>query len=261
MHDEPDNAYGDVNISAVAGLFADESRSRILMALGDGRELPASVIAMEAGISAAGASNHLRKLLDAGLVRVREVGRHRYFRLANDHVGQVLEALAALAPSFTVSSFRESTRANALRAARSCYDHLAGRLAIVVCQGLLDSGAVQRTDGLHDLSRLQSDPLSAGGSPQSLYEVMRTPAAEKVFADLGLDLRDLVFETSRRPLLRPCVDWSEQAHHFGGRLGAALLHTWIDRGWIERRPANRSLKLLDQGKTGLSDALGVTVAA
>lgn len=250
---------GDVNIAAVASLFADESRGRILMTLNDCRELPASVIATEIGISATSCSNHLKKLLEARLITVRNLGRNRYYRLSNDDVGYALEALAALAPKFVVNSLKESTRAAALRSARACYDHMAGRFAVSVCQALIDAGAVYRTDGRTDLLRRDSDPLSAGGAPRDLYGISGTAGTEVLFMKLGVDIRELLYSPGRRPILRPCVDWSEQKHHFGGRLGAALLHAWVDLGWISRRPKTRALKVTERGRKQLDDILSVTI--
>jgi len=119
---------GDVDIAAVASALADTGRSKMLLALGDGRALAASTLAMEAGVAPSTASVHLAKLVDADLLRVECHGRHRYYRMAGPEVGELLEALAQLAPATPVRSLREGTRAHAVRTARTCYDHLAGQL-------------------------------------------------------------------------------------------------------------------------------------
>src|SRR5262249_24407046 len=121
---------GDADIAALAALLADRARARILDALGDGRALPASLLAAEAGVAASTASEHLGKLLDAGLVAVQPQGRHRYFRLANGDVASLIEALARLAPPVEVPSLKEGNRLALLRRARTCYDHLPGRLGV-----------------------------------------------------------------------------------------------------------------------------------
>jgi DNA-binding transcriptional ArsR family regulator len=118
---------GDANIAALAAVLADPARCRVLAALGDGRALPASMLASDAGVAASTASEHLARLVKAGLLTVERHGRHRYFRLAGPHVSDLLEALARVAPPAPVRSLREGTRAQALRLARTCYDHLAGR--------------------------------------------------------------------------------------------------------------------------------------
>ena len=119
---------GDADIAKIGALVGDPARARILLALGDGRALPASVLADEAGVAASTASAHLGKLVDGGLLTVESQGRHRYFALAGESVGELIEALARLAPPATVRSLRQGTKAQAVRAARTCYDHLAGGL-------------------------------------------------------------------------------------------------------------------------------------
>src|SRR5919198_1380167 len=118
---------GDADLAALGAVLAEPARARILLALGDGRALAASVLAGEAGVAASTASGHLGKLVDAGLLEVLPQGRHRYYRLAGPHLGELLEALARVAPPRPVRSLRQGTRAEAIRAARTCYDHLAGR--------------------------------------------------------------------------------------------------------------------------------------
>jgi len=138
---------GDVDIAAVATLFADRTRARVLIALSDGRALPASVLASEAGVTAQAASAQLSRLQAAGLLAVEQSGRHRYYRLATSQVTIILEALAQLAPAQPVRSLRQSTRAAALRSARACYDHLAGKLGVQLTQALIDRQALTPTDG------------------------------------------------------------------------------------------------------------------
>jgi DNA-binding transcriptional ArsR family regulator len=125
---------GDLDMATAAGLFADPTRARVLMALSDGRALPASVLAAEAAVTPQAASAQLSRLTDAGLLTVERSGRHRYYRLATSQVATVLEALAQLAPMQPVRSLRHSTRAAQLRSARTCYDHLAGRLPSATSQ-------------------------------------------------------------------------------------------------------------------------------
>src|SRR3954449_5370213 len=152
---------GDTDLAALGAVLAERARSRILLALGDGRALPASVLAGEAGVAASTASGHLGKLVEAGLLDVTAQGRHRYFRLAGPHVAELIEALARVAPAGPVRSLREGTRAHALRAARTCYDHVAGRLGVALFGALISSGAVVGGDGRHDPSG--ADRLSAAG--------------------------------------------------------------------------------------------------
>lgn len=252
---ESEAAYGDADIAPVAALFADASRTRVLMALADGRALPASLLAAEAGLSAQGVSAHLAKLRAAGLVDVEKSGRNRYYRLSGPAVADVLEAMARLAPARPVRSLREGTRAQALRAARTCYDHLAGRLGAAVTARLLDRGALATTDGDATTGRRPGDRLSA---PLAAHPYELGPRADAVFGSLGVDLPALRADRSRRPLLRFCLDWTEQRHHLAGRLGAALTTALLDAGWLTRaRRPQRAVRLTDPGRTELSARLGL----
>src|SRR5215213_7698407 len=154
---------GDADIAALGSVLAEPARTRMLMALGDGRALAASVLASEAGVAASTASGHLSRLVDAGLVEVLPQGRHRYYRLAGPQVGELLEVLARVAPAGPVRSLRQGTQAEAVRTARTCYDHLAGRLGVAVFAALLDAGHVTGGDGTHDPLKARHDRLSASG--------------------------------------------------------------------------------------------------
>lgn len=252
---EPGAGLGDVDIAPVAGMFADGSRARVLTALADGRALPASLLAAEAGLSPQGVSAHLAKLRDAGLVEVEKSGRNRYYRLSGPAVANAIEALARLAPARPVRSLREGTRAQALRAGRTCYDHLAGRLGTAITAALLDQGGLTATDGEATTRRRAGDPLSAR-LPGHPYEL--GPRAGPVFATLGVDLPALRTARSRRPLLRFCLDWTEQRHHLSGRLGAALTSALLEAGWLSRagRP-QRAVRLTESGAAALSRRLAL----
>ena len=246
---------GDTDLAAVARLFADPARARILMALVDGRALAASVLAEEAGVSASTTSSHLARLRDGGLVTAERSGRHHYHRLADARVATAVEALAALAPETPINSLREHTRAAALRRARSCYDHLAGRAGVALTGALLDRGALATIDGGTDTARRDGDPLSA---PLPRHPYRLGPHAQDVFAELGVDLATLRGDrASRRPMLRFCLDWSEQRHHLGGRLGAAVLAGLFDQGWLERTKRRRVLTVTDAGARELDRRLGL----
>jgi DNA-binding transcriptional ArsR family regulator len=248
---------GDPDIAAVGMLVADPARVRVLLALVDGRALPASLLAAEAGLSAPATSAHLAKLRSGGMVEVERSGRHRYYRLTGPKVAAVLEALATIAPQQPVRSLRQHTRAAALRAARSCYDHLAGRLGVTVTAALLERGVFTTTDGVPTTRRRPADRLAAA-LPTHPYEL--GPAARSVLADLGVDLPALLAAPrSARPLLRFCTDWTEQRHHLAGRLGAVLLTTFCGTGWLVRRPGYRAIRLTEPGATALRQHLGLTL--
>ena len=130
----------DADLASVGAVLAEPARAKVLLALGDGRSLAASVLAAEAGVAPATASHHLARLVEAGLLVVEPRGRHRYFRLAGPEVGALIEAVARVAPPQPVRSLRQGTRAEAIRYARSCYDHLAGRLGVAVADALAEDG-------------------------------------------------------------------------------------------------------------------------
>ena len=239
---------GDADISVVGALLSDPGRCRMLFALGDGRALPAGRLADEAGVSAATGSAHLGKLLDAGLVTVEAHGRHRYYRLAGPQVGRLLETMAQVAPSAPVRSLREHTRAHALREARTCYDHLAGRLGVTVMRAMLEQDLLAGGDGRFDPARPGADRLSAYGRE---VDYRLTEDGTAFLADLGVSL------PARRPLIRYCIDWSEQAHHLAGGLGAGLLSRLLELGWVRRNPGSRAVDVTDAGRVGLRERLAI----
>jgi DNA-binding transcriptional ArsR family regulator len=224
---------GDVDIAPVAAAIGNPARGRMLTAMIGGRGLPASELAQIAHVSPSTASAHLARLIGAGLVAVERHGRHRYHRLADERVAEVIEGLAGLAPSRPVRSLREANRNIAERAARSCYDHLAGALGVALADGLCAAGALDRASlGLGDPAR---------------------------FAALGVDVTAL--GRGRRPLTRSCLDWSERRPHLAGELGAALLDALLASAWVVRRPGGRAVAVTPRGRAGLQDALGLDVAA
>ena len=168
---------GDADIAAVAEVLADRSRSRMLMALDGGRALPASRLAAEAGVAPSTGSAHLSRLVAAGMLTVEAHGRHRYYRLAGPHVAELLEAIARVAPAMTVQSLREGTKAEAVRRARTCYDHLAGRLGVALMGALLDCGALAGGDGAFDPGRAELSFTATSGSVWRTLVVGESPAS------------------------------------------------------------------------------------
>jgi DNA-binding transcriptional ArsR family regulator len=243
-----------VDVSAVAALFADPTRARILSGLSDGRALPASMLAAESGVSPSTASEHLSRLVAGGLVTVTPSGRHRYYRLADERVGAVLEALAVLAPETPIRSLRESGRAAALRRSRTCYDHLAGQLGVAVTEALVRRRALVRADGRHGVDRAPDDPLAA---PMPVHPYQLGPKAATVFGELGVPIPAGGARSGRRPLLRFCVDWTEQRHHLAGALGAAVLTRMEQAEWVRRLPSYRALEITPAGQAALAEVLGV----
>lgn len=242
-------SVGDADIAAVASLFADPARCAVMLALDDGRALPASVLAEEAGISRSTASSHLTKLTEAGLLSVETHGRHRYYRLAGSQVGELLEHLVRMAPPRPVRSLREGTKAARLRAARTCYDHFAGRLGVELMASLLRQNVLTGGDGRYDSTRDGSDALSSPGHDVR-YEL--TDRGEKFLTGLGVEI-----PSGKRQLIRYCIDWTEQRHHLSGALGRAILDRFVDSGWVKRMPRGRAVKVTAEGRTALADWFGV----
>jgi DNA-binding transcriptional ArsR family regulator len=221
----------DIDVSPVAALLGDPSRARIVQALLGGR-LPAGELARHAGVGAPTASAHLAKLVDGGLLAVTRSGRHRYYEIANTEVSRAVEALAAIAPPTVPHSLRQAAVGEALAAARTCYDHLAGSLGVTVTDALLQRGALSETD----------EGFALG------------PQAKATLAMLEIDLDAL---PRRRPAALRCLDWSERRPHVAGALGAAICSRALQAGWVTRLPNSRAVRLTAEGRRAFAE-LGAT---
>ncbi len=224
----------EVDLSVVARLIGEPARAMMLDALLDGRALAAGELARMAGVSPATASEHLARLRDGGLVTVVAAGRHRYYRLASDEVGQALEALAMISPARPVRSLRQSRSQFALANARTCYDHLAGRVGVALHDMLIDRGALAAArDG---------------------YEL--TADGESLLTSLGVDTA--AARSARRTFARPCLDFTQRRSHLAGALGAAICARFIAEGWLVRRAVgDRGLRVTDSGRELLAETLGL----
>ncbi|WP_439520230.1 ArsR/SmtB family transcription factor [Hydrogenophaga sp.] len=221
-------------IAHVAALVGEPARTAMLMALMDGRALTARELADAARITPATASRHLALLVEASLLSVARQGRHRYHRLASPEVARVLEGLMQLS---TLPPPVVGPRNASLRTARTCYDHLAGRLGVAVAGHLLEAGAVVFDD----------DAVTA-------HVTDRAPAALR-----GLALQTSVAQADsqgNRPPCRPCLDWSERRMHLAGRLGALICHHCLERGWLQRGQGTRALTITPPGARVLRDWMG-----
>ncbi|WP_374115611.1 ArsR/SmtB family transcription factor [Streptomyces sp. NK15101] len=236
--------------------MASASRARMLKALCDGRPLAVTVLAAEAGVSVPTASVHLTRLAEAGLVRAEHSGRHRYFRLAGPDVVTALEALAVIAPPdpAPVTTLRAHSRRNALRRSRTCYDHLAGSLGVLLMEGFLDQGLLRREEDVPASGRRPDRPASYGR--RATYHL--TPRGAERFTGFGIDVDALL--RGRRPVVRYCVDWSERRHHLAGALGAALAARFFDLTWLRYGVSPRVVHLTDAGGSGVRDAFAIEVA-
>lgn len=223
-------------IAQVAALVGDPARANMLACLMAGRALTASELAYVAGVSPQTASGHLAKLGDAGLLRVEKQGRHRYVRLASPLVGRMLEAIMVVAQDGPARHRGHWRGGEALRDARTCYDHMAGRLAVCIADRLVERSHVV---------------LDADGG-------MVTEAGRAFLDRQGIDASVL---SGRRPFCRPCLDWSERRPHLAGALGAALLRHALDQGWVRRVRDSRALSVTPAGQQGFAGTFGVEVGA
>jgi DNA-binding transcriptional ArsR family regulator len=232
---------GDADIAALGAVVSDRARCAMLLALDDGRALPASRLAAEAGVSTATASSHLHKLTAAGLLTVEPHGRHRYYRLAGRAVGDLIEVLQQHAPAAPVRSLRQDTRAQALRRARTCYDHLAGRLGVDVMRAMIGKGYLVGGDGSFDPGGARRDQPTGYGCD---VDYNLTDAGRRFLDEFG------VHPPPGRRLIRYCVDWSEQRHHLSGALGRGLLDRYLELDWIRRSVSNRAVYVTETGGRG-----------
>ena len=207
----------NARFAEIAELAGDPARAGMLHALMDGRALTASELARVAGVTPQTTSGHLARLAAAGLVSVERQGRHRYHRLASPAVAQMIESIMQVASAAEppCRTLTVGPRDAALRAARTCYDHLAGRLGVALTDALVAGGHVE----------LSTD---AG---------LVTDGGLILLRRIGIDVDALMADRGKRSarvLCRPCLDWSERRPHLGGALGAAVLDVARRRRWIGR---------------------------
>ncbi len=211
------------HLAEVASLVGDLARANILSALMDNRALTAKELAFAAGVSPQTTSSHLGKLTDAKLLQVCKQGRCRYYRLASPLVAQMLETVMVVAADRLPRLPPLSKPAEELRAARSCYDHLAGRLGVALADALRARGFII----------IEPEGAQVTGRGMDFFD------------ELGLEIH--LFPKGRRPFCRPCLDWSERRYHVAGRLGALLLGFCLNRRWLERRNDSRALQITELG--------------
>lgn len=220
-------------IAGVAALIGDPARANMLGALKNDGAVSATELARIAGVAPSTASEHLARLVAGRLVAVQRQGRHRHYRLADAAVADAIEALETLAARAAPRRPRADPRWTAIRAARTCYDHLAGTLGVRLTWAMVERGLLSRT----------GDGFALG------------PGGAAAFARLGIDLDALC--AGRRHLMRSCPDWSEPRPHLGGALGAALLSRLVALGWLRREPGSRTIRVTPRGHAGLCDQFGI----
>jgi DNA-binding transcriptional ArsR family regulator len=211
--------------SQIASLIGDPIRAKILWALLDGRAYTATELAVYTDTSAPNISMHLNKLVNADLLAVENQGRHRYYSYSRADVPYAIEAIANLIP-------KELTRAvkteddKPVRYCRTCYDHLAGKVGVLLAEALIKREFICYAD--EDFSV--------------------TDTGETWFGSFGIDVNFL--KKQKRAFARPCLDWSERKHHLAGSLGAALLNKMVADGWVRKEKGSRTMVVTGKGQQG-----------
>jgi DNA-binding transcriptional ArsR family regulator len=239
IHQEVDAMASNAQFAEVAAAAGDPARAGMLHALMDGRALTASELARAAGITPQTASGHLARMKAAGLVGVEKQGRHHYHRLASPAVAAMMESIMHVASGNISVRPRLVTgpRDAALRTARTCYDHIAGRLGVALADAMVAGGYAE---------------LSADAG-------IVTDAGIEMLGKIGIDTGVLMLlngKCSARILCRPCLDWSERRPHLAGRIGAALCSHSLAKGWIRRLPGTRAVAVSPDGRRLFQTAFG-----
>jgi len=220
-------------MASIAAVLADPSRCRMLIALMDGRALTATELACEGGIVPSTASSHLARLTETGLVAIAKQGRHRYFRIATPDVAAMIESLMNLAEERGPRRVRTGPASEDLRRARVCYDHLAGETAVALLGGLRKRRLIRELDDALTLTR----------------------AGEEWLRAFGVDVEAL--RGKRRPLCRPCLDWSERRTHLAGAVGTAILDRLVAMRFVRRELGTRAVTFLPRGEAFLREMVSV----
>ena len=231
-----DSRSNDTAISRVAGAIAEPARTKMLCSLMDGHARTSTELAVIADVSASTASAHLARLKEDGLIKLHTQGRHRYFSLTDAHVAQAIEALMVI--SRNAQTGFVSTTPSRLQLARTCYDHMAGSLAVQLHDYFFDSGWLTLPD-------------ASDGTYQLSVE------GEKAMTGLGVEVENV--RAQRRRFACACLDWSMRRPHLAGALGAAVLQAVISRKWVIQDLDSRALAVTPKGRKELSGKFGIRV--
>ena len=222
----------DIDIARIAALVGEPARASMLLALGDGKALPAGELAACGAVSAPTASGHLGAMREAGLLEVVQQGRHRYYRIASAQVAALLESLLLVAAQSPTRALR--TRVDQrLQAGRTCYNHLAGRLGVALCDALIEREALRIDEEIAHFTR----------------------AGVALLAGFGLDTRAL----RHRPMSRTCIDWSERRHHLSGPTGVAIYRRCLELGWVRHYLDSRAVSVTKIGARGFQSTFGLAM--
>jgi len=221
------------NFISTASLLCEPSRAKIVWNLLDGRAYTASELALVSDLSATSVSNHLSKLLNGEIVKVDVQGRHRYYSFANSEVAYVVESMANLSNQKPTSKIDKQLSKNDVKYCRTCYDHLAGKVGVLIADKLISQKLIELRD--------------------KTYVV--TEKGNKFFSEFGLELTEL--QKRRRYFAKACLDWSERKYHLAGSLGNAILEKMLELDWVRRTKNSRAIVITSVGQNGLRDKFGI----
>ncbi|WP_298899660.1 helix-turn-helix domain-containing protein [uncultured Psychroserpens sp.] len=223
------------HFSKIAIQFGEKSRALMLWHLSDGRPYTASELAFCVDISAQSASNHLSQLKKMNIIKVEKSGRYKYYKIANPQVAMVLENMANLIPDDYDKSSARKLENEGTKFARTCYDHLAGKLGIDITSAMIDKGIVRKN--------------------RDIFVI--TKQGEIWFSKHGININAL--KNKKRTLAHKCLDWTEKKYHIGGALGSAFLEMMFKNDWIRRKPHSRQVLITARGKSELLHLLEINL--
>lgn len=218
----------------IASLIGERVRALILWSLLDQKAYTASELSIMADISRQSVSNHLSKLIEAELICADKQGRHKYFRLADENIAHVIESMAGLIPHKKIE-IKKSANAEKLSFARSCYDHLAGKISVEITNALLNKNIICLNEN----------------------SFVVTSFGEKWFDEIEINIYDL--KRKNRSFAHKCLDWTERKHHIAGALGAAILEQFLEKDFIRKKKDSREILITTVGKKFFYEKLNISL--
>jgi DNA-binding transcriptional ArsR family regulator len=225
----------DKELVAITSLIGDPIRTQILWSLLDGKAYTATELAIAVDTSPQNISMHLKKLVQADLLIVESQGRHKYYRFSRQEVAYAIEAIGCLIPEEKHKKIISDKDNFGIKYCRTCYDHLAGKIGVLITEGLIKQGVIQ--------------PHGSSYKP--------TNGGLRFFDRIGVDINEL--KKCRRSFARQCLDWSERRHHLAGALGAALLERMFSLGWLQRMKGSRAVIVTSKGQLELYQVLKLAI--
>ncbi|NPC93009.1 helix-turn-helix transcriptional regulator [Bacillus sp. WMMC1349] len=224
-----------MNVSEVALFIRSKSRAQILTYLLDGKAYPTSELAHVAKIKPKTATYHLSKMKEEGILSIEKHGKHSYYRLSNSEISQILESLLVITPQEKIMPFRQPSQSSEFGCARTCYDHLAGKLGVAITNSLLDKGYLIKNE-MH-------------------FHITKT--GQSFFTKFGINVNEI--KQKKRIFAKACLDWTEREHHLAGSLGNALLEKLLQLNWIQRVSRSRAIKVTPNGKKELEQIFSIDI--